>query len=102
MDKETQYAAALKGIDVDPVSVRRKIRERLEDRLAASDLKIRDAKNKPTLAALREQGAFVAGAITALHAVFGEGKDELTSIAPVSWILLCFRGELIIDQPEEK
>lgn len=75
-------------------AIRNAIEAALVKRLTSQPINVKRADGSPTRDALREQAAFIAGAATALHAVFGEG-DTLTDYVPPSWIIEPMRGNLI-------
>lgn len=43
-----------------------------------------------------EEAAFLSGAATALHAVFGEREDRLTDYVPPLWVLFPMTGRSVV------
>lgn len=54
--------------------------------------------SRPSKKYLHEQAAFIAGATTALQAVFGDECEQstLTDKVPVGWIISILRGDDIV------
>lgn len=78
-------------MNTDKTAIRQSIEIALARRLGAQ---VRRADGSPTANALREQAAFIAGAASALQAVFGEA-DTLTDYVPPAWIIETMRGNLL-------
>lgn len=52
-----------------------------------------------SVAARREEAAFLAGAATALQAVFGKpGDDKMTEAVPVIWVLWPMSGRSVVQE----
>lgn len=81
-------------MNTDKTAIRQSIEIALSRRLGARLTTVRNTKGKPTAEALREQAAFIAGAASALQAVFGEA-DTLTDYVPPAWIIETMRGNLL-------
>lgn len=83
-------------MNTDKNVIRNKIEQQLSSRLGTQlGAQIYGRNGKPTVAALREQAAFLAGSMAALQAVFGS-DDQLTDYAPPAWIIDMMRGKLVV------
>lgn len=83
-------------MNTDKQAVRQIIEAQLRARLAAQPINVRRADGSPTRDALREQAAFLAGAMTALQAMLpNEDASLLTDFAPPAWIIAIMRNELV-------
>lgn len=89
-------------INLDKQAIRQSVEKALAGRLEAQPINITRADGSPTANALREQAAFLAGAMAALHAVFGESETTLTDYAPPSWIIESMRGNLVTHPQKER
>lgn len=48
---------------------------------------------------LADEGAFLAGAMSALHVCFGDPKDDrLTNMAPVIWVMNTMTGRSVLKE----
>lgn len=81
--------------DIDKATVKAMIERAVRGRVAA--LK-EDGATRGDL--LREQGAFMAGAIVALQAVFGPHDENLVGAVPEEWIHAMLRGTMIGEGPK--
>ena len=82
-------------VNTDKAAIQRAIEIALARRLGNQPINVRRADGSPTANALREQAAFIAGAASALQAVFGDSTDTLTDYVPPAWILEPMRGNLL-------
>lgn len=89
-------------MNTDKQAIRQSVEKALAGRLAAQPINITRADGSPTANALREQAAFLAGAMAALQAVFGEDENTLTDYAPPAWIIEIMRGTLITQPQKER
>jgi hypothetical protein len=90
-------------VNVSRASIRQHVELRLSERLKAQGINV-DAK-RPTAKELHEQAAFLAGAMTALQAVFGCNAEEnrLVDYCPPAWIIDVMRGERVgVAEPAEE
>lgn len=77
-------------MNTDKAAIKEAVEAKLETRLDHLGIK------PGSKADLKEQAAFIAGACTVLHAVFGEkGSKTLTDYAPPIWIIGCLTGRSI-------
>lgn len=82
-------------MNTKPCTSKHELKKKIEERLLArSAANFANYKHK---AAMNDEAAFLAGAATALHAVFGDpASNDLTDYVPPLWILYPMTGRSVV------